>query len=107
MIAKIPDRRVLSGWVLDVLVVQAETGMKSNVSGKLGTGQCDRWKSNAKAAIIATSVTVDGKVYMIAAHNVSPDKKTADNLLQIVLEGIKYCEEELGIIMIGYCTDRR
>jgi hypothetical protein len=36
--------------------------MKSNVSGKLATGQCDRWKSNAKAAIITMSVTVEGMV---------------------------------------------
>ncbi|KAJ7829072.1 hypothetical protein B0H14DRAFT_2366798, partial [Mycena olivaceomarginata] len=94
-----------SGRVLDSLVVDAETGIKSIVAGRLGTGQCDGWKSNAKAAIITTSVTVDGELYMIAAHDVSPERKTADNLLQIVLEDMKYCEEELGIIMIGYCTD--
>ncbi|KAJ7718290.1 hypothetical protein DFH07DRAFT_680400, partial [Mycena maculata] len=57
--AKIPDRRVLSGRVLDSLALQAETGMKSIVTGRLGTGQCDGWKSGAKAAIITTSVTVD------------------------------------------------
>ncbi|KAJ7149276.1 ribonuclease H-like domain-containing protein [Mycena crocata] len=103
--AKIPDRRVLSGRVLDSLVVQAETRMKSSVSGKFGTGQCDGWKSNAKASIITTSVTVEGQVYMIAAHDVSPEKKSADNLLELVLQDIQYCEDELGIIMIGYCTD--
>ncbi|KAJ7226589.1 hypothetical protein C8J57DRAFT_1031627, partial [Mycena rebaudengoi] len=41
--AKIPDQRVLSGRVLDALVVQVDTEMKSNVAGKLGTGQCDGW----------------------------------------------------------------
>ncbi|KAJ7721951.1 ribonuclease H-like domain-containing protein [Mycena maculata] len=102
--AKIPDRRVLSGRVLDSLALQAETGMKSIVTGRLGTGQCDGWKSGAKAAIITTSVTVDIQLYMIAAHDVSPERKTADNLLQIVLEDMEYCEE-LGIIMIAYCTD--
>lgn len=39
---------------------------------------------------------------MIAAH---PDKKSADNLLEIVLEDMKYCEDELGVVMVGYCTD--
>ncbi|KAJ7758153.1 ribonuclease H-like domain-containing protein [Mycena maculata] len=102
--AKIPDRRVLSGRVLDSLALQAETGMKSIVTGRLSTGQCDGWKSSAKAAIITTSVTVDIQLYMIAAHDVSPERKTADNLLQIVLEDMEYCEE-LGIIMIAYCTD--
>ncbi|KAJ7260042.1 ribonuclease H-like domain-containing protein [Mycena rebaudengoi] len=103
--AKIPDRRVLSGRVLDTLVVQVEADIKSKVSGKLGTGQCDGWKTGAKASIITTSVTVEGKIYTNAAHDVSPDKKSAENLLQIVLGDIEYCEKEFGIIFIGYCTD--
>ncbi|KAJ7729989.1 hypothetical protein B0H16DRAFT_1330093 [Mycena metata] len=41
--AKIPDRRVLSGRVLDTLVLQIEKEMKSQVAGKLGMGQCDGW----------------------------------------------------------------
>ncbi|KAJ7833835.1 hypothetical protein B0H14DRAFT_2166575, partial [Mycena olivaceomarginata] len=43
--------------------------------------------------------------YIIAAHDVSPEKKSADNLLAIVLAGIDYCEKEFGIIFVGYCTD--
>ncbi|KAJ7258558.1 ribonuclease H-like domain-containing protein [Mycena rebaudengoi] len=102
--AKIPDRRVLSGRVLDSLAAQTEAAMKSNVGGRHGTGQCDGWKTNAKAAIISTSVTVDATLHLIAAHDISPERKTAENLLQIVLADITYCEE-LGIIMVGYCTD--
>ncbi|KAJ7271620.1 ribonuclease H-like domain-containing protein [Mycena rebaudengoi] len=105
--AKIPDRRVLSGRVLDALVVQAETEMKSNVAGKLGTGQCDGWKSTAKASIITTSVTVEAKVLCVPHPSASYRncKKSADNLLEIVLADIKYCEDEFGIIFIAYCTD--
>ncbi|KAJ7199027.1 ribonuclease H-like domain-containing protein [Mycena pura] len=102
--AKIPDRRVLSGRVLDSLAARTEAAMKSNVAGRHGTGQCDGWKTNAKAAIVSTSVTVDATLHLIAAHDVSPERKTAENLLQIVLANITYCEE-LGIIMVGYCTD--
>ncbi|KAJ7940007.1 hypothetical protein B0H13DRAFT_1464936, partial [Mycena leptocephala] len=103
--AKIPDRKVLSGRVLDTLAVHAETNMKSNVSGKLATGQCDVWKSEAKAAIITMSVTVEAKLYMIAAHDVSPERKTSDNLLELMLEDIRYCEEQLGVTLIAFCTD--
>lgn len=60
--AKIPDRRVLSGRVLDTLVGQIETEMKGQVSGKLGMGQCDGWKTGAQASIVTTSVTVEAKV---------------------------------------------
>ncbi|KAJ7170282.1 ribonuclease H-like domain-containing protein [Mycena crocata] len=103
--AKIPDRRVLSGRVLDSLVCQVETEMKAKVSGKFGTGQCDGRKSNAKASIITTLVTVEGKLYMIAAHDISMDKKTSDHLLELVLADMKYCEDELGITYIAWCTD--
>ncbi|KAJ7637806.1 ribonuclease H-like domain-containing protein [Mycena rosella] len=101
--AKIPDRQVLSGHVLDLLAAEAEAGMKSKVAGRFGTGQCDGWKTNAKAAVVTTSVTVDATLYINAAHNISPERKTSDNLLQIVLEDITYCEER-GIIMVDCCT---
>ncbi|KAJ7735370.1 ribonuclease H-like domain-containing protein [Mycena metata] len=103
--AKIPDRRVLSGRVLDTLVGQIETEMKEQVSGKLGMGQCDGWKTGAQASIVTTSVTVEAKLHLIAAHDVSSERKSADNLLEIVLADIEYCETEFGIIFVGYCTD--
>ncbi|KAJ7763398.1 ribonuclease H-like domain-containing protein [Mycena metata] len=104
--AKIPDRCVLSGRVLDTLILQIEEEMKSQVAGKLGMGQCDGWKSGAKASIISTSITVESTVtHLVAAHDVSPEKKTANNLLEIVLGDIQYCETEFGIIHVGYCTD--
>ncbi|KAJ7710712.1 hypothetical protein B0H17DRAFT_914555 [Mycena rosella] len=84
---------MLSGQVLDSLAVQVETDMKSRVVGKLGTGQCDGWKSHTKASIITTLVTVERKVYIIAAHNVSPETKLADNLLAIVLADM--CKESV------------
>ncbi|KAJ6590824.1 hypothetical protein B0H10DRAFT_1830508, partial [Mycena sp. CBHHK59/15] len=98
--AKIPDQRVLSGRVLDTLTVQAETTMKSNMLGKLVMGQCDGWKSNSRATVVTMSITL----YMIAAHNVSPERKTADNLLELMLKDMKYCKEQLGVIFIGFCT---
>ena len=60
--AKIPDRRVLSGHVLDQLVAQFEEKVRVEVSGKFVTGQCDGWKALSKAHIISTSSTVAGKV---------------------------------------------
>ncbi|KAJ7015787.1 ribonuclease H-like domain-containing protein [Mycena alexandri] len=79
--------------------------MKDQVAGKLGMGQCDGWKTGAKASIISTSITVESTLHLVAAHDVSPEKKSADNLLEIVLGDIEYCETEFGIIHVGYCTD--
>ncbi|KAJ7030543.1 hypothetical protein C8F04DRAFT_961451 [Mycena alexandri] len=110
--AKIPDRRVLSGRVLDTLVLRVEKEMKDQVAGKLGIGQCDGWKTGAKASIISIARSVSTSfvsaginLHLVATHDVSPEKKSADNLLEIVLGDIEYCETEFGIIHVGYCTD--
>ncbi|KAF8596431.1 hypothetical protein BDV93DRAFT_514145 [Ceratobasidium sp. AG-I] len=42
---KIPDRRVLSGRVLDAEIDRVVGNLKSEVEGKLATGMCDRWKN--------------------------------------------------------------
>ncbi|KAJ7215840.1 ribonuclease H-like domain-containing protein [Mycena pura] len=103
--AKIPDRRVLSGRVLDRLVAQFEEKVRVEVSGKLATGQCDGWKSLSKAHIISTSSTVAGKLHLTGAHDVSPERKTADNLLQIVTADMQMCKDRYGMDFIGYCSD--
>ncbi|KAJ6580435.1 hypothetical protein DFH09DRAFT_912463, partial [Mycena vulgaris] len=94
--AKTSDRRTLSNQVLDSLVIQPEMEMKSKVARKLATDQCDGWRSNAKASISATSVIVEGKVCDKAVFSTS--KKSANNLLQIILEDIEYCENEFDIV---------
>ncbi|KAF7331976.1 HAT family dimerization protein [Mycena kentingensis (nom. inval.)] len=103
--AKIPDRDVLSGRILDTLTREVEAGMKEKVRGKWATGQCDGWKSIAKDNIITTSSTVEGKWYLGAAHDVSPERKTAAALLEIVDGDMTAAEEQLLIQFIGYCTD--
>jgi hypothetical protein len=36
--------------------------MKDRLNGKLATGQCDGWKNNAKASVVAMMVTVNNEV---------------------------------------------
>ena len=60
--AVVPDRRTLSGCILDRQSQRVETRMKDKLTGKLATGQCDGWKNNAKASVVAMMVTVDNEV---------------------------------------------
>jgi hypothetical protein len=60
--SKIPDRRVLSGRLLDKEVLEAENRMRGRMEGKLATGQCDGWKNAARASVVASMVTVEGEV---------------------------------------------
>lgn len=58
----IPDRRVLSGRVLDSEVARVEMQLADKVNGKLGTGQCDGWKNVAKTNVITSMMTVENEV---------------------------------------------
>jgi len=60
--SKTPDRRVLSGRLLDKEATEAENRMQKRMQGKLATGQCDGWKNVARASIVASMVTVEGEV---------------------------------------------
>jgi hypothetical protein len=60
--AVIPDRKKLSGQILDDEVKMTEDRVKLKVQGKVSTGQCDGWKNNAKKSVVSTMVTVENEV---------------------------------------------
>ena len=60
--AVIPDRKQLSGRILDKEVKDVEDRVKLKIQGKVGTGQCDGWKNNAKKSVVSTMVTVENEV---------------------------------------------
>lgn len=60
--AVIPDCKQLSGRILDQEVECVEERMKLKIQGKVGTGQCDGWKNNAKKSVVSTMVTVENEV---------------------------------------------
>jgi hypothetical protein len=122
--SKVPDRRVLSGRLLDKEAMHAESRMKKMIEGKLGTGQCDGWKNVARASIVASMVTVEGKVslafrfmetsrttnlinqaYLMRTHDVSAEQKTGEFLYQLVVEDIQFIETKYGVIIVAYCCD--
>jgi hypothetical protein len=65
--AVIPDRKQLSGRILDQEVESVEERMKLKIQGKVGTGQCDGWKNNTKKSVVSTMVTVENEV-RLALH---------------------------------------
>ncbi|KAH7917097.1 hypothetical protein BV22DRAFT_1026973 [Leucogyrophana mollusca] len=103
--AEIPDRRILSGRILDSEVAKVEANMKVKVEGGLATGQCDGWKNISKKAVIGTMITIDYTPYLIHTHDVTGDHKTAANLLALVEADIKHCKEVLGVDIITWCSD--
>ena len=58
----IPDHKKLSSQILDDKVKVTEDQVKLKVQGKVSTGQCDRWKNNAKKSVVSMMVTVKNEV---------------------------------------------
>lgn len=56
------DRQKLAGHILDNKAKITEDWMKLKIQGKVGTGQCDRWKNKPKKSVVSTMVTVENEV---------------------------------------------
>ena len=60
--AVVPDRRTLSGPILDREAEKVEEKLKEKLKGKLGTYVTDGWKNKAKQSIVAGMVNVRSEV---------------------------------------------
>jgi hypothetical protein len=63
--AIVPDRRTLSGPILDREAGKVEEKLKLKLKGRKSTFQTDGWKNKAKQAIVATMVSVDFEVSVV------------------------------------------
>ncbi|KIM50360.1 hypothetical protein SCLCIDRAFT_34376 [Scleroderma citrinum Foug A] len=76
-----------------------------HTTGCFATGQCDRWKNIAKASVVTSMIIVDFEGVLLRTHNISAEAKTAQSLLQHVMEDIKYAEKEYEVTIAAWCTD--
>jgi hypothetical protein len=58
----VPDRRTLSGPILDREVQKVEDKLKEKLRGRLATFMTDRWKNKAKQSIVASMVSISSEV---------------------------------------------
>ncbi|KAH9050333.1 hypothetical protein EDB87DRAFT_1827458 [Lactarius vividus] len=56
--AVVPDRRTLSGPILDQEAAKVEDKLKEKLKGKLATFTTDGWKNKAKQSIVASMVSI-------------------------------------------------
>ncbi|KAI0728452.1 ribonuclease H-like domain-containing protein [Fomitopsis betulina] len=79
--------------------------MKAEVKGCYVTGQCDGWKNISKDHIIATIINTEYMTYLVSMFCITKECKTTENLLEIVLNQIKYFTEVLQVKVVAWCTD--
>ncbi|KDQ53018.1 hypothetical protein JAAARDRAFT_137846 [Jaapia argillacea MUCL 33604] len=101
----VPGRQQLSETVLNGLVGKVVDGIRGVVSGRFGTGQSDSWKNIGRKSIVMSLINVEYMPYVLNAFDISAMAKTAENLLDLVLKEITYCQEKLGVVVVAWCTD--
>jgi hypothetical protein len=60
--AVVPDRRTLSGPILDQEAAKVEDQLKTKLHGRLATFTTDGWKNKAKQSIVASMISVASEV---------------------------------------------
>ena len=60
--AVVPDRRTLSGPILDREAAKVEDKLKVKLKGRLATFMTDGWKNKAKQSIVASMISIDSEV---------------------------------------------
>ncbi|CUA68261.1 Zinc finger BED domain-containing protein 4 [Homo sapiens] [Rhizoctonia solani] len=103
--AKLPDRHKLLGSILQHEVESAREAMRMAVDGKTATGMSDGWKNIRRNALLALLLSVDYTTYTLNVHDLSAERKTADNHLKVVLSNIDEAEKKYNIRIIAWVSD--
>ncbi|KZT63079.1 hypothetical protein DAEQUDRAFT_681006, partial [Daedalea quercina L-15889] len=103
--ANLPGQKELSGCMLNEEAAKVTDHMRLEVKGHYATGQSDGWKNISKDHIIATIINAEYMTYLVNTVCVTKERKTVENLLEIVLNQIKYFTEVLQVTIVAWCTD--
>ncbi|KAG9076719.1 hypothetical protein FRC06_009350, partial [Ceratobasidium sp. 370] len=102
---KLPDRRKLSGPILEQELANAEASMRELVRGHIATGMSDGWKNIKRNSLLASMLSVDYTTYAVRVHDLSARRKTAKTHLEAVLADIERAEKEFGVSVIAWVSD--
>ena len=105
-------------------MLHAQGEVKTKYTGGLATLQCDGWKDVSKLNLIAFMFTasqtvcfdsefnkllhiklISRQVHITNVRDVSSDRKTAENLIELIKNEPVVMENEYHLQVIGICTD--
>lgn len=103
--ATLPSRGVLTRRIIPQTLNVLRKDVRQLRPGALGTLQADGWTGLNSHHLIAFMFAVEGKVYTVRVHDASSERKTAEHLLQLMLEVIESIRKEWGVEPIAFTTD--
>ncbi|KDN49419.1 hypothetical protein RSAG8_02121, partial [Rhizoctonia solani AG-8 WAC10335] len=103
--AKVPDRHKLSGPILQHEVGSAREAMRKAVDGQIAIGMSDGWKNIRRNSLLASLLSVNYTTYTVNVHDLSTERKTAENHLKVVLSDIDDVEKRYNVRVIAWVSD--
>ncbi|KAK6978267.1 hypothetical protein R3P38DRAFT_2393789, partial [Favolaschia claudopus] len=103
--ANLPSRNVLTRRLIPQTLKAMQIEVRGPLKNMPGTVQADGWSGINSHHLIAFMVAVNGKIYTVRVHDASLERKTAENLLKLMLEVLDTLEKEWGLVPIGFTTD--
>lgn len=103
--ANLPSRGVLTRRLVPQTLSVLQKDLRQSLQGVIGTGQADGWTALNSHHLIAFMFVARGKVYTVRVHDASRERKTAENLLKLMLEVIETLKKEWGVELIAFTTD--
>ncbi|KAF8175014.1 ribonuclease H-like domain-containing protein, partial [Mycena galopus ATCC 62051] len=103
--ATLPDRRALSGPILNNVAGDVVVRARLETNGKLATYAEDGWSNCARTHVDTSVISVETKPFLLRTHDMTGRPKTGDELYRLVLSGLAYAAETYGVEIIAACTD--
>ncbi|CUA69542.1 hypothetical protein RSOLAG22IIIB_08550 [Rhizoctonia solani] len=72
---------------------------------RLTVGMSNGWKNIKRNSLLASLLSVHYKTYTVNVHDLSKERKTAANHLNLVLSDIDYMEKEYKVRIIAWVSD--
>ncbi|KAI0762487.1 hypothetical protein C8Q74DRAFT_1167205, partial [Fomes fomentarius] len=102
---KVPDRRKLSGEILDAAAERVVENTRAQVKGKLATGSSDGWKNVAKDDVITSFMNVNRQAHLVKTHDMAGKAKTGNEHYEIIRSDIRHMETTYNVKTIAWVTD--
>ncbi|KAF7358758.1 hypothetical protein MSAN_01214800 [Mycena sanguinolenta] len=103
--ANLPSRKALARRIIPQTLEIMQKEIRQFQPGAVGTVQADGWTGLNSHHLIAFMFAVEGKVYTVRVHDASLERKTAENLLKLMLEVIETLKQKWGVVPIDFVTD--
>ncbi|KAF7326313.1 DUF659 family protein [Mycena kentingensis (nom. inval.)] len=103
--AQMPDRRHLSGKVLDERADKVIERTRKEINGKLASYSADGWKNIASTNLNSSVLSVETKPYLLKTHNMTGRPKTGDEFFKMMSSDLVLAKELYNVEIISVTTD--